>query len=247
MANQQKLLAIVAPLDDEMKIIRARLTSDERVSWRTALIIRGRLGEQPVLIVRAGLGKKAMARTMTFVAEMFALREVVHVGFCGGADPKLSTGDMVLGTTVIDDETGATFAPTPELLAHARDLCRGQLRWQEGVIATVAEFIPEPHEKAFIGTRHGAIAVDMESAALAAVCATRGIPYLVVRSVLDPLDMQLPDFERAVSSDGVVAWGSLLGMMAEGPKRWCELVRAGFGAAKAREAITTFVDAWVQR
>ena len=52
-------------------------------------------------------------------------------------------------------------------------------------ILTVDHLVGDPHEKARLAERTGARAVDMESAAIAAVCAESGIAFIAIRAVSD--------------------------------------------------------------
>ena len=52
--------------------------------------------------------------------------------------------------------------------------------------------VSTPAEKAILFRRTGAIGVDMESAAVAAVAQKRGIPFIVVRAVADGVETTIP-------------------------------------------------------
>ena len=60
-----------------------------------------------------------------------------------------------------------------------------------------------PQQKQALFARTGAVAVDMESAAIAEVAASRGLPFVAVRAVLDPAARSLPQSAvGAVDSSG---------------------------------------------
>jgi len=95
-------------------------------------------------------------------------------------------------------------------------------------------FVPGPPEKRELGAATGAIAVDMESAAIAAVAAAHGLPFLAVRTIADPLSMRLPEAVTvALNPRGDVRLGTLLSHVLQNPPEMFELVRLGraFGAA----------------
>jgi adenosylhomocysteine nucleosidase len=74
-------------------------------------------------------------------------------------------------------------------------------------ILTVDRLVADPSEKRRLAELHGADAVDMESAAVAEVCAERGMPFLAVRAVSDTADTALsPELVRLLSGGNVSAW-----------------------------------------
>jgi adenosylhomocysteine nucleosidase len=58
-------------------------------------------------------------------------------------------------------------------------------------IVTVDRLVADPSEKRRLAEESQAIAVDMESDAVAAVCVERGVPFRVVRAVSDTVDTAL--------------------------------------------------------
>jgi hypothetical protein len=61
-----------------------------------------------------------------------------------------------------------------------------------------------PEEKAAQGVRTGAIAVEMESGVHASFAAERGLPFLVLRIMLDGVDMTIPAVAGLTTPEGEV-------------------------------------------
>lgn len=103
----------------------------------------------------------------------------------------------------------------------------GQLRESPRVIST-------RQEKSALHQLTGAIAVDMESAAVARVAGSRQLPFLAIRAIADPAAMDFPlAVTRALNPRGDVRMASLLGHLARQPAQVGELISLGraFGAA----------------
>src|SRR5262249_23655377 len=62
---------------------------------------------------------------------------------------------------------------------------------RRGRLLTGAQLVGEPVAKRELGAQHDALAVDMESAVVAATCAKRGVPFWCVRALSDRQDMVL--------------------------------------------------------
>jgi len=102
------------------------------------------------------------------------------VGFSGATRADLAAGSVVLAEEILCDGSGPVSLDRA-LVARAGARLPGAV---VGTVATVAR-VADPAGKARLGL--DALAVDMESAHLARELADRGIPFLVVRVVLDEL------------------------------------------------------------
>jgi len=108
---------------------------------------------------------------------------ILSLGIAGGLDPALRPGALVVARSVIAEATW----PTDEVWSAtiAATIAQGALRAD---IAGADRVIATPAEKAALRAATGAVAVDMESAAVARL----GIPFAVLRAVADTADEALP-------------------------------------------------------
>ena len=145
-------------------------------------------------------------------------------GMAGGLDPTLSAGTVFLPSHVISrDGTGFTTASDwRERLACAiaslRPVTRGTLLTSSGAIEAVAG-------KAAAFRETGALAVDMESHAIAEVAATHGLPFIAVRVIVDTAHDGLPTAVVSASRSGRVHIWRLMGALALAPTDLSALVR----------------------
>ena len=82
-----------------------------------------------------------------------------------------------------------------------------------GPLVTVGHPLCDPQAKEEAGFRYGAIAVDMETAAVAQAADLTDVPWMALRVILDPMEVRL--------SGG--SWIQGFGLFAL-PSRWRELV-----------------------
>jgi adenosylhomocysteine nucleosidase len=132
---------------------------------------------------------------------------VVSTGCCGGLQPGLATGTLVIPDRVLL-EGGASMPTDPGWRDAARaGALRLGLPLEEGPLLTVVAPLLEPAAKRACAERTGACAVDMETAAVFTVAAELGVPHLAVRVVLDACDDEpdLPALLRrlAAASEGL--------------------------------------------
>jgi adenosylhomocysteine nucleosidase len=89
-------------------------------------------------------------------------------------------------------------------------------------------------EKASLQQQTGAVAVDMESGAIARRARAHNLPFLAVRAIADPAMMDFPGaVTRSLNPRGDVRILELLSHIARRPREIPDLIRLGqaFGAA----------------
>jgi adenosylhomocysteine nucleosidase len=114
---------------------------------------------------------------------------VISAGVCGALAPELRAGDLVLPESVIGPR-GERLNVTPT--QHHRASALAGTAARGGTLATSAEVVATPRDKAALFAHTGAIAVDMESSIILAHAAVAGCPALVVRGVADAAGESLP-------------------------------------------------------
>lgn len=239
-------IAIAAALDDEIRPIISRVEVDARVSIRSSSITVGRLGRHTILVARSGVGRDAMTQVVEESLKHYLPNIYINLGYCGAADPDLSAGDIVISHQAVDAESSDVIRSDRSLVDKAMEVCKaGDLRSSIGSFVTVDEAIHSPHEKAFLGTKHGVRAIDMESYAFLGACARKNIGALIVRAVLDPLEMTLPDLGDAIDSAGKTDPVGFASHIIRKPKDMLMLPRIAQNAATCRTVLSKFVDGWL--
>ena len=144
---------------------------------------------EPLTIQSTGMGGPSAAIVLEELIDL-GVRRAVRVGTCGALDAGLALGDLVVADEVLAADgtsralaAGERIAPPGSLAPEGR---RGL------VVSTDLFYDPDPQrEEAW--RRAGAIAIEMETAALFAVGERRGIE---VASVLAVSDLLVPERER---------------------------------------------------
>jgi 4-hydroxy-3-methylbut-2-en-1-yl diphosphate reductase len=150
-------LTVLAPLPVEARAVRAG------APWAT--------------VHQIGMGPRRAARAAHFASAADG-GPVLIAGFCGALDPELEPGDVVLASEV-RGPTGTT--PCADISILAGVLRRAGLRVRVGPIASSQRLVLRERRRAL--HRTGAIAVDMESAWLAAD--STASPFVTLRVVID--------------------------------------------------------------
>jgi adenosylhomocysteine nucleosidase len=112
-------------------------------------------------------------------------------GFAGGLGPGIDVGAVVLPRHVVT--AGLERLPTDSgWRRRLVEAVGGGFVVEEGDLLETRDVLDTPRLKARAALGSDAVAVDMESAAVAGVAALAGIPFVAVKVVLDTLTDTLP-------------------------------------------------------
>jgi adenosylhomocysteine nucleosidase len=138
-----------------------------------------------------GIGEVRAAATARRVVR--GARLVVSVGCCGGLVGAVGSGALIIPRRVLRDGQ-AEGTPDGRWVERALQLAAElALPHSDGPLVTVDRALVTPATKRECHERCGAVAVDMESAAVVDVAGQLGVPCLVLRGVLDDVDEAVPE------------------------------------------------------
>ena len=117
---------------------------------------------------------------------------LISTGTAGALAPNLTPGMLLLPKRIrrID---GHTFRIDSNWHAGVLAALRPQLPVSTGDLLHVPAVIRDPDQKQALHEQTRAISADMESSHLAAVAARVGVPFLVMRVVMDMADDEIPE------------------------------------------------------
>ncbi len=160
---------------------------------------------------------------------------LISMGICGGLDPALRIGALIIGTAVGDNATDEGWAARlAATLPHAR---RASVAGVE-----IAAF--DSADKAALFAATGAAIVDMESHIVARVAAAHGLRFAILRAVSDAAGDSLPMAARVpLTPDGGVRMGRILAAVAANPRQIPALIRLAGNTDRALKALAGAMDA----
>lgn len=165
------------------------------------LMLKGR----KIVLVECGMGMARAGQATQALIDGHHPQWVLSAGLSGALVPDLAIGDLVLGTEVLpaDGGRGLTIdvhaAPSPGSV------------WRTGKLCCATHIVRTVVEKQQLAAATGALAVDLETLAVARACAERNTRCLIVRAISDDLQTDLPVEALAVlGPKGTVRAGALL-------------------------------------
>jgi adenosylhomocysteine nucleosidase len=202
------MLLVVAAEAREFAGLRRHCRGEKRLGWPLRFARRAQLHELGVVLVANGAGP-ALAGEACEVAWMKQKADaLVSTGFCGALDPALHVGGVCVATGVDAPEKGLQLAArTPEC---GRPYSTGRLISVDRVVQTAEE------KKRLRAS--GALAVEMEAAAVGLRARAWGVPFYCVRSVTDLAEESFRlDLNAARGEDGRIRLARILGAAVRRP------------------------------
>ena len=163
---------------------------------------------------------------------------VISWGVCGGLDPRLRPGDLILGAKVVSAE-GRINTDEAVTSSLAQRLIDAGARVAVERVAGVSSPVSTARAKAELRLATGAAAVDMESLIAGRFALERRTPFAILRAVADPADRDLPPLVlSAVDSDGRIKAAAVLGDLVRSPGQFTGLVAAARDGRAAFRALS---------
>ncbi len=196
-------IAIIGAMEQEVAILREQLDNRQTEEHGPCKIYTGLIAGHSIVLVQSGVGKTAAAMATTLLLDNHKPDMVLNTGSAGGFAADLNVGDLVISNevrhhdvdlTAFGFEIGqgfnfpAAFESDPKLIERAQRAASLQTDIQSkvGLICSGDSFMACP-EKVELTRQHfpQMIAVEMEAAAIAQVCAQFDTPFVVVRALSD--------------------------------------------------------------
>jgi len=217
-------IALMAPMKPELAPLVEKLDLQRR-EHGALRIHEATVDGVHVVATITGIGTAAAIAATEQMLDVFEIDHVVVVGIAGGVGPTVAIGDLVVPEVVLDGDGGPAYRPHPLGVHPAR-----------GTIVTSDQFgYEDAHIQRFIET--GVVALDMETASIAAVCERTGTPWSAFRAISDRGDDDTVDVE-VLAMAGADGGGDLKGVLkylVRKPWKIPHLARLAKGSKQATE------------
>ena len=198
-------LGIIAAMKIEAELIEAAMTDIVRETCGSIEFCLGKIGSTDIVLAVCGIGKVFAAICAQTMIVKYAPDAVINTGVGGTLTKKLSVGDVAVSSAMVqhDMDTSALGDPVglisgPNIIEIPADAALAEkisaivkdmgINTVTGTIATGDQFIAKQETKDRIVERFGAIACEMEGAAIGQVCFVNKVPFAVIRAISDDAD-----------------------------------------------------------
>ncbi len=199
------MIGIIGAMTVEIEGIRAKMTEKSEKTISGVTYVSGKLGKNEVVTAVCGIGKVfAAICTQTMILE-FKPDVIVNTGVAGSLSHMLNVCDIAVADKVVQHDMDTSPLGDPKglisginviyfdaderasnLLVHIA--ANNGINTLLGTIASGDQFIASKEVKAGIVSEFGAIACEMEGAAIGHVCYVNKVPFAVLRAISDKAD-----------------------------------------------------------
>ncbi len=141
-------------------------------------LAQGTNGAVPLL---TGIGFDRARMALRRYLSRFPVEWIVSTGFSGGTRAGFRVGDLVAASEAIDLASGRRWSAS----LGSEKISKGVTL---GPFVTARRLVRDPQAKERVGSQYQAVAVDMETAAVAQTAQEFGIPWAGFRVILDPME-----------------------------------------------------------
>lgn len=196
------MTGIICAMKIEAELIASKIENKSAKTISGIEFISGEIYSKKIVCAVCGIGKVfAAVCAQTMILE-FGADEIINVGVAGSLTPDLHVFDIMLAdslcqhdmdTSAIGDEVGLISginvihipASTRINVALEKSIRKLNLSYKRGVIASGDQFVDDRARKDFIRDTFGALACEMEGAAVAQVCYINKVDFAVLRAISD--------------------------------------------------------------
>ena len=199
-------IGIIGAMDVEVRMLKDMM--QDAVVTRISGIeyYAGTISNVPVVVAQAGIGKVNAAVCTEAMILKYEPTAIINIGVAGGLSAKLKVGDIAVADNVCEHDMDTTVFGDP--LGFITGINKVNIpcdEWVSGTLLSAAEkieginticgtivsgdqFISSKEKKAQLIENFGAVATEMEGAAIGHVCCMNEVPFGVLRAISDSAD-----------------------------------------------------------
>lgn len=231
---------IIGAMDSEIALLTAKMQCVETEIRAGLTFYKGQLERYEAVVVKCGVGKVNAAACAQALIDRYHVDRLINVGVAGGVSSELKVLDVVVGESLVQHDFdlrpfgyakgylgeaygGNSAEPTyfnadeamvAACVTAAETAIGKEHACYRGVIASGDEFVAASERRLAIADGYGAMASEMEGAAIAQVAVQNGVPFMVLRTISDLADGSAPvSFETVVQFAADTAASVILEML----------------------------------
>jgi len=220
------ITGIVVALPEELTTLTSK-----KIDKGSCLFIADKL-----LVAYSGAGPvNAGSAAELLVAE--GATRLISWGCAGALSTSLKSGDLILPDKLIDAGKVEMFA-NANWLDYTKNSLANYVTVHSGSLAESISIVSSSKDKKQVHSLTGAVALDMESMAIARVARQNSLPFLVIRAIVDPVNMDLPlAISYSLNDRGEVELGKLLLFLFLHPTELPGLIKLGLNFSAAKKTL----------
>jgi adenosylhomocysteine nucleosidase len=212
------MLAVLGAMEEEVTLLGAEMAVRSETTHAGIVVTRGDFKGADIALAQCGIGKVNAAICTQVLADLYRPDALIFSGVAGGLLPNMAVGDLVLASHLIQFDIDLTafgrrhgelpdkdrmIQSDPNLVqlvtgaydeAFAEEADAPNL--MIGTVVSGDRFIEDSESLRWLQREFGALATEMEGAAVGYTCQLNDLPFVVIRGLSDTADESAPgDFK----------------------------------------------------
>ncbi len=215
--GEGRMTGIIGAMRVEVDALKEKMENAVCETVSGVEFCRGMLGGCEVVLAQCGVGKVFAALCAQTMILRYGVDRIINTGVAGTLSENIGVLDVAVASAVVQHDMDTSplgdpiglisginvvEIPTSKVLSEKIETAAKSLgkTVERGVIASGDQFINNAEKKAWIVGQFGAVACEMEGAAIGHVCYVNGVDFAVLRTISDnasgEADMEFPEMAR---------------------------------------------------
>ncbi len=201
------MIGLLGAMAEEVSLFKENMQVEETKTYARMEYLKGKLHDQEVVLLQSGIGKVNATIGTQILIDRFDIDQVIFTGLAGALVPHLARGDIVVSNYVVQydfdltafgrrhgelPDVGRMIEADPRLTKLAcyafddafKDV-PGAPQLVVGTIASGDRFVSDKRKIDWLQREFGAVATEMEGAAVGYTCHVNDIPFVTLRTISD--------------------------------------------------------------
>jgi len=213
------MIGIIGAMAEEVALFRDSMSVDKTDRYARMDFISGQLDGQEIVLLQSGIGKVNVTIGTQLMIDRYDVDLIIFTGLAGSLVPNLSQGDIVVSNNVVQydfdltafgrrhgelPDVGRMIEVDGKLVKFACyafddvfEFVDDSPKLMVGTICSGDRFVTDTRKIDWLQREFGAVATEMEGAAVGYTCYLNDVPFIIIRTISDTGGSQATDdFER---------------------------------------------------
>ena len=201
------MIGIIGAMSEEIELFKKNMEIKETRKYARTEYVVGAINGQDVVLLQSGIGKVKSTISTQILIDRFDINMIIFTGLAGALAPNLKRGDLIVANQVVQydfdltafgrrhgelPDIGRLLEPDPALnkfLCYAYDDAFKGIQDAPqlivGAICSGDKFISNRRDIEWLQREFGAVATEMEGAAVGYTCYVNNVKFAILRTISD--------------------------------------------------------------
>jgi adenosylhomocysteine nucleosidase len=201
------MIGLIGAMVEEVSLFKENMELKDSVKYANMQYHIGHLNGQELALLQSGIGKVNATIGTQIMIDKFAVDRIIFTGLAGSLVPNLTRGDMVISNYVVQydfdlttfgrrhgelPDVGRMIEADPVLVKLGCYGFDNVFKYQDnsprlvvGTIVSGDKFVADPRQIEWLQREFGAVAIEMEGAAVGYTCLVNKTPFVIIRTISD--------------------------------------------------------------